>query len=387
MCLREWLALVMAAIAVGCIEAPPAEVASAEIVRPDWERNNWEVTWAIERAGGLRPLAFRAGPRAIVSLLAGPPMNHWQFMTECVKCVAGGAVAPASPSSPYPSPGHVVDLVGHSAAGVPWALDSSAGWVSETDVGGGVRRVASLGARFRTRRGCMSDTTAIWFLDDRHRGTVYRRATAAPFLLDSVAIPSSVRAAFAASWDSVRFAGVYGEPCLLFGAHLPALVSLDPTGLRVIDALRSTPLPVSRWQRVRRFVQRTDVRAPIRDVTRFPGGIAVLRGGTVLTDGNTVDLYDRSGRYTRTIRLSRGMARRIAGSDRGLFALRTHKDTVLLARYPLPSELVDLRARVDSGVAAPPPPAGFIVFDTTRRRPIVLARPRGAPIPPRGAPR
>jgi hypothetical protein len=379
--LPERIVLIAIVSLAACEEQLPVDVASARVVRPDWERNHWNVTWHFERAGGLRPVAFRAGPRAMVSLLSGPPTHHFQFITRCTKCVGYGVVKPFDRPMPFPSPGHVSDVIGHTAAGVPWVLDSANGWVSQTDIGSGVLRVAELGARFRTRRACMADTTSIWFLDDRRGGTVYRRATAAPKVLDSIRIPAAVHADFAAAWDSVRFAGAYGEPCLLFGTQLGSLISLDTIGPQVISALRSTPPPLSRWHRLRRALQRTEVRAPIRDVTRFPGGIAVLRGGTLLTDGNTVDLYDRSGAYTRTIRLSRGMARRIAGSDRGLFAIRTHKDTVLLAQYPLPRELVQLRVPVDTGFTAPPPPPDVTIVDTTRRRPIELPRPRGVPIP------
>jgi hypothetical protein len=243
----------------------------------------------------------------IVSLLQGPQTRHWQFRTDWPSPrAAGGAVRPPD-GSLVPSPGYVSDVIGHSATEVSWVPDSSAGWISATDIGGGVGRVASLATRFRARRACMPDSTAIWFLDDRSRGLIYRRETPAPFVLDSVSVPNAWRARFVEEWDSVRFAE---------------------------------------------------------------------RGGPRATDGNTVDLYGRTGRPTRTIRLSRGMALRIARSDRGLFALRTHKDTVLLARYPLPTELLERAPQSDSMVVAPPP-EGTIIVDTTKRKPIVLQRPRG----------
>lgn len=327
----------------------------------EWEVSEREIERWVPRGQQLNPVGFGSGGDITALVTENPRKGYLFEYTSPTRPLTGGRGHGYGPRSipDAPDAKTPTSVVGVTGDGFALFLDQHTAAVGAWDIGG-IRLliVTKLDSTPVVQTACAPDAHTITFLESSHRDTILFRS------LDGLAdrrldIGSSLADSSRAPWTTATLTGLLGAGCVLWGPNWSGLIPVTDSTVGPPWPLRWSSAYISTFSRMVNWISRSPPAAITRDVTVFPGGIAVLPA-----DGKAIDLYSfHGGRYLETLVLPRP-ALRIAGAPNRLFVLSQAQDTILLASYVLPQNARDLR------------PAGWEQERTDRPVPDWLGRAR-----------
>ncbi|MFQ5703822.1 MAG: hypothetical protein ACE5HT_07355 [Gemmatimonadales bacterium] len=336
-------------------EAPDSLRSPLAVARPEWEVREWEVEDMAGPGGRITALAFRAGGGLVV-MLQDSPRTIWEFMFQLPAYPSIQALSDEWPQRhPAPAIGFPTEVVGVTADGAAWFLDSETGRVTSQNVAGYRATITQLGHYGFVRRACALGERAIAFLDDARPGWVFIQRIEPPADEWTLRFPREVLDNPHVDWTDLRFGGSLEGPCVLWTPRMSTVVVVSDSETHALGPFIEPPRAESWYANLTRRVTRSSRVLTALDATSFPGGVAILFGGRTAHAGSLVDFYDRSGKYIETMLLVR-RALRVAASRYRLFVLSQHQDSVWLASYVLPAAVSPRTAPRETKVRVPPPP-------------------------------
>jgi hypothetical protein len=303
----------------------------------EWEVMERELERRTPRGLQLSPLGFGSGGY-ITALATDNPRGGYLFeYTSPTRPLNGGHEYDPGRTADEPEARTPTSVVGVTGDGYALFLDQNTAAVGAWDISGlRLRIVARLDSVPVVQTACAPDTRTIAFLESSHPGSIRFRSLEG--LGDrQIDIRSGLVDSSHAPWTTATLTGLMGAGCALWAPSWSDVIPVTDSAVGRPWTLRWSSPRVSPFSRVIKWFRGFPPSAITRDVTVFPGGIAVLPA-----DGKAIDLYSfHGGHYLETLVLPRP-ALRIAGAPDRLFVLSQAQDTILLASYVLPQNAREL---------------------------------------------
>lgn len=333
----------------GSPSGPERQVAPAE---REWEVRERQVERFRPRGQSLQAIGFGSGG-SITTVVLKSPRAIYQFDYFSPTVVTGGL---ARWWEPYP-PGMLqltapTDVVGVTSDGIPLYLDASTATVKTSTISAQRVLVIALDSTPAVQSACALDARTFAFVESSRPDTVFLRSIGQRTARRVALVPRDLEA-LPTPWSTVRLDGSMGAGCALWAPTWPDVVTIADSTVHPQWSLPFRSSAMAWPTRLLAWLRHRDSRPVIaRDVTVFPGGVAVLSAS-----GDGVDLYSMDrGVYLETIALPRP-ALRITGAGPRLFVLSQAQDTVRLASYVLPENARALAPHGGLPRIPPPPPA------------------------------
>ena len=250
-------------------------------------------TW-VPRGLPLHALGFGSGGN-ITALVTENPRRGYLFAYTSPTPPLGGGTGwgwGPHPSADSPAAQTPTSVVGVTADGFALFLDQNTANVGVWDVGAvRILIAARLDSAPVVQTACAPDTRTITFLESAHPDTIRFRS------LDGLAdrqieLRANLVDSSRAPWTTATLTGLMGAGCVLWAPSWSEVVPVTDSAVGPPWALRWSSVHVPTLSRVANWFRGSPQPAPAitRDVTVFPGGIAVLPA-----DGKAIDLYSFHG--------------------------------------------------------------------------------------------
>lgn len=301
----------------------------------EWEVPEHEIERRFPRGRQLQVLGFGSGG-GITALVTQIPRRGYTFFYDSPS--RGFDVGRDLGWSPHQGVSRLTtttpsSIVGVTVDGFVLILDQNTSAVGVWGAGGGRLLIAGvLDSLSKVQAACAPDARTVIFLESASRDTVrFQSLGQAGDRVGGTVLSANGNAN--APWETATLTGLMGAGCVLWAPSWREVVPIPDTTLGAPWVLRWSSRRPPMLSRIVHWFHGSRQPAPVitRDITVFPGGIAVLP-----SDGKAIDLYSfADGRYLETLALPRP-ALRIAGAPNRLFVLSQAQDSILLASYTLP---------------------------------------------------